>query len=306
MGIAAIAKLLTDGHGIVPGTVSAKIETLKTEFSAEAYPALVGVGYICGPRVSAYMLAGGLLGWFVLIPAIVIFGGDTVLFPATRPISELYAQGGAGIVWSHFIRYVGAGMVAAGGVFSLVKSLPGIAAAITGAFRGMKYPGGAGAGRTERDLNLKAAVGIVAALLVALVVLPVAIGLYLPLELSVTLMVGGAVRGLSDWYNRKKGREGGAGILFCSGLVAHRHPPRPPGRGGPRRQARSVFPPFLRPPRRPWLAPPPGRIRALVRQGAENPRMKRRVVITQWPDFIAETKIHPGVAEKINRQLHTQ
>ena len=397
MGIAAIAKLLTDGHGIVPGTVSAKIDTLKTEFSAEAYPALVGVGYICGPRVAAYMLAGGLLGWFVLIPAIVIFGGDTVLFPATRPISELYAQGGAGAVWSHFIRYVGAGMVAAGGVFSLVKSLPGIAAAITGAFRGMKGPGGAGAGRTERDLNLKAAMGIVAALLVALVVLPgvpvawpgavlillfwlffgavaarivgivgssnapvsgmtiasmlgttlvfkmigldgaagmvaaisvgavtcivmaiagdtsqdlktgfllgatpskqqigeiigviasaaviggillllnsawgfgskelsapqatlmkmlvegvlsgnlpwtlifigafiavvvellgipvlpVAIGLYLPLELSVTLMVGGAVRGLSDWYNRKKGREGGAGILFCSGLVA--------------------------------------------------------------------------------------
>lgn len=397
MGIAALAKLLTDGHGIVPGTVSAKIDTLKTEFSAEAYPALVGVGYICGPRVAAYMLAGGLLGWFVLIPAIVIFGGDTVLFPATRPISELYGQGGAGAVWSHFIRYVGAGMVAAGGVFSLVKSLPGIAAAITGAFRGMKGPGGAGAGRTERDLNLKAAMGIVAALLVALVVLPgvpvawpgavlillfglffgavaarivgivgssnapvsgmtiasmlgttlvfkmiglngpagmvaaisvgavtcivmaiagdtsqdlktgfllgatpckqqigeiigviasaaviggilillnsawgfgskelsapqatlmkmlvegvlsgnfpwtlifigafiavvvellgipvlpVAIGLYLPLELSVTLMVGGAVRGLSDWYNRKKGREGGAGILFCSGLVA--------------------------------------------------------------------------------------
>ena len=172
MGIAALAKLLTDGHGIVPGIVSAKIDTLKTEFSAEAYPALVGVGYICGPRVSAYMLAGGLLGWFVLIPAIVIFGGDTVLFPATRPISELYAQGGAGAVWSHFIRYVGAGMVAAGGVFSLVKSLPGIAAAITGAFRGMKGPGSAGTGRTERDLNLKAAMGIVAALLVALVVLP--------------------------------------------------------------------------------------------------------------------------------------
>ena len=56
--------------------------------------------------------------------------------------------------------------------------------------------------------------------LLGIPVLPVAIGLYLPLELSVTLMVGGAVRGLSDWYNRKKGREGGAGILFCSGLVA--------------------------------------------------------------------------------------
>ncbi len=50
------------------------------------------------------MLSGGVLGWFVLIPAIAIFGGDTVLFPATRPISELYAQGGAGAIWSHFIR----------------------------------------------------------------------------------------------------------------------------------------------------------------------------------------------------------
>lgn len=397
MGISALAKLLTDGLGIVPGTVAAKIGALRTEFSAEAYPSLVGVGYICGPRVAAYMLSGGVLGWFVLIPAIAIFGGDTVLFPATRPISELYAQGGAGAIWSHFIRYVGAGMVAAGGVFGLVKSLPGIAAAIAGAFRGMKGPGGAGAGRTERDLNLKAAMGIVAAMLVALVVLPgvpvawpgavlillfglffgavaarivgivgssnspvsgmtiasmlgttlvfkliglggpagmvgaisvgavtcivmaiagdtsqdlktgfllgatpskqqigeiigvvasaaviggillllnsawgfgskelsapqatlmkmlvegvmsgnlpwtlifigvflavavdmlgipvlpVAIGLYLPLELSTTLMAGGAVRWLADWYNRRKGREGGAGILFCSGLVA--------------------------------------------------------------------------------------
>lgn len=397
IGIAALAKLLTDGLGCIPGTVTAKIESLKTEFSAEAYPALVGVGYICGARVSAYMLAGGVLGWFVLIPAIAIFGGGTVLFPATQTVAELYAQGGAGDIWSNFIRYVGAGMVAAGGVFSLVKSLPGIAAAVGGALRGMQGGGGADAKRTERDLNLKAAMGAVAALLVALVVLPgvpvawpgavlilliglffgavsarivgivgssnnpvsgmtiaamlgtalvfkligadgtagmvaaiavgsvtsivmaiagdtsqdlktgfllgatpkkqqigeiigvaasaaviggvmillnsawqfgskemaapqatmmkmlvegvmsgnlpwtlifigaflavsiellgipvlpVAIGLYLPLELSVTVMAGGAARWLSDWYNRKKGREGGSGILFCSGLVA--------------------------------------------------------------------------------------
>ena len=90
MGIAALIKLIVDGFKVVPGTIVAPIKALKTEFSTEVYPALIGVGYICGAKISSYLFAGGILGWFVLIPAIITFGGDTVLYPETITISELY------------------------------------------------------------------------------------------------------------------------------------------------------------------------------------------------------------------------
>ena len=83
MGLAALFKFVVDGIKVVPGVVTAKISALKTELSAEVYPALIGVGYICGPKISSYMFAGGVLGWFVLIPAIIVFGGNTVMYPGT-------------------------------------------------------------------------------------------------------------------------------------------------------------------------------------------------------------------------------
>ena len=55
--------------------------------------------------------------------------------------------------------------------------------------------------------------------------LPVAIGLYLPLELSTTIMLGGLVRLAVDKKNEKentkeKNEDAGSGILFCSGMIA--------------------------------------------------------------------------------------
>ena len=172
MGIAAACKFLTDGLGVIPNLITAEIRTLKTELSAEVYPALIGVGYICGAKISSYMLAGGLLGWFVLIPAMVIFGGDTVLYPATVPISQLYETGGASAVWSTYLRYIGAGMVAAGGLFSLVKSLPSIFSAFVSSVRGMKGAGADSGVRTDRDLDLRLSLVAALAVIVILVLLP--------------------------------------------------------------------------------------------------------------------------------------
>ena len=78
MGLASLIKFLVDGFRVIPGVVTVNIRSLKTELSAEVYPALIGVGYICGARIASYMLAGGLLGWFVFIPAIAAFGADTI------------------------------------------------------------------------------------------------------------------------------------------------------------------------------------------------------------------------------------
>ena len=62
MGLAAVCKFLVDGVRVIPGIITAPVKALKTEFSVEAYPALLSVGYICGPKISSYMFAGGLLG----------------------------------------------------------------------------------------------------------------------------------------------------------------------------------------------------------------------------------------------------
>ena len=87
MGIAALVKFV-DGLKVVPSTITMRIQALRTEFSTEIYPALVGVGYICGAKISSYLFAGGILGWFVLIPLIAAFGGETVLYPGTMPIEQ--------------------------------------------------------------------------------------------------------------------------------------------------------------------------------------------------------------------------
>ena len=66
----------------------------------ECYPALLGVGYIVGPRIASFMFVGSLIGWMVLIPVICLFGADTVMYPGTETISALYAAGGASKIWS--------------------------------------------------------------------------------------------------------------------------------------------------------------------------------------------------------------
>ena len=155
MGLAAVFKFLVDGIKVIPGVITAPIKALKTELSAEVYPALIGVGYICGVKIASFMFAGGLIGWFVLIPAIVTFGGDTILYPGTDTIANMYAAGGAGAIWSSYIRYIGAGAVAAGGILSLIKSLPLIVNTFVDAIKGMKGSKSNSTLRTNQDLDMR-------------------------------------------------------------------------------------------------------------------------------------------------------
>ena len=155
MGLAAVFKFLVDGIKVIPGVITAPIKALKTELSAEVYPALIGVGYICGVKIASFMFAGGLIGWFVLIPAIVTFGGDTILYPGTDTIANMYAAGGAEAIWSSYIRYIGAGAVAAGGILSLIKSLPLIVNTFVDAIKGMKGSKSNSTLRTNQDLDMR-------------------------------------------------------------------------------------------------------------------------------------------------------
>ena len=172
MGLSAVFKFITDGLKVVPGVVTVPIRSLRTAFSAEVYPALLGVGYICGIKIASYMFAGALLGWFVLIPAITIFGGPTTMYPGDVPIAQMYAEGGADAIWGSYIRYIGAGAVAAGGIISLIKSLPLIVSTFKDSLKGLKGGTKAGSLRTEQDLDMRLVLGGSLVLILAIWLLP--------------------------------------------------------------------------------------------------------------------------------------
>lgn len=171
MGFAALVKYVVDGMKVIPGAVMVPVNSLKTLFSVQVYPALMGVGYICGIRIASYMFAGAVLGWFVLIPAIVSFGGESILYPGTVPITTLYNEGGASAIWSSYIRYIGAGAVAAGGIISLVKTLPLLFSTFYEAVKTARSGKEKSEKRTERDLDIRFVIGgiVLFALLIWLV-----------------------------------------------------------------------------------------------------------------------------------------
>jgi len=155
MGFAALFKFIIDGLKLVAGEVAFHVKGFAGEIGTQIYPAVMSVGYICGPRISSYMFAGGVLSWMVLIPLIVMFGENLVLYPATETIGALFAEGGASAIWSSYIRYIGAGALAAGGIISLIKSLPLIVRTFRDALKSMASSTGAGNARTEKDISLK-------------------------------------------------------------------------------------------------------------------------------------------------------
>ncbi len=155
MGFAAVFKFIIDGLKAVPGEIALRVKGFAGEIGTQIYPAVMSVGYICGPRISSYMFSGGILSWLVLIPLIVLFGKEIILYPGTETIGEMYASGGASAIWGSYIRYIGAGALACGGIISLIKSLPLIFSTFKGALKSMKSTTGASNLRTDLDLSMK-------------------------------------------------------------------------------------------------------------------------------------------------------
>ena len=167
LGISALYKFITDGLKLFPSEVHWNLRSLRTAFGLDVLPALAGVGYICGQRVAANMFAGGVLGWFVLIPAIVLFGGDNMIAPAADRISEMDVMS----IWGSYIRYIGAGAVAAGGIISLIKTFPVILRTFTKAVRGIGVQR-QDALRTSRELPMGAVLAGVLLIAVVIWLLP--------------------------------------------------------------------------------------------------------------------------------------
>ena len=175
LGIAAVYKFLADGTQLFKSEIGHAFESYKgSQVGIQVLPALAGVGYICGPKISSYMFAGGTLSWFVLMPLIALFGADATIFPASKTVTELLTMegGGPSALWSNYIKYIGAGAVATGGIISLIKSLPLIIRTFKQAIDSMKNKNAAHKGlRTEQDLPIPVliAVALVIAVLIWLI-----------------------------------------------------------------------------------------------------------------------------------------
>ena len=157
MGLAAIFKFVVDGLKLLPADVSAAFKSFKGEIGMEVYPALLGVGYIVGPKIASYMFTGSLIGWMVIIPLICLFGPDTLMYPAAEgtTIAQLYANGGASAIWSTYVKYIGAGAIATGGIISLIKSLPLIVTTFRDSMKSMKGSKNTSTERTAQDLPMQ-------------------------------------------------------------------------------------------------------------------------------------------------------
>lgn len=164
LGVAAVYKLIADGLCLFPSEVNYNIAPYKgAAIGMDVLPALTGVGYICGIRVSSYMMAGGVVAWLVIMPVIAAFGHDSVMFPGTIPIGQMAPKE----IWSDYVRYIGAGAVAAGGIISLLGSLPLIVRTFLDAVKEIHVKGEESIERTSHELSLKVIlIGIVAAVAV--------------------------------------------------------------------------------------------------------------------------------------------
>lgn len=160
LGLSGLYKFVADGLKLFPSEINWAIPAYKGGgFGLNILPALTGVGYICGPKVSSYMFSGGVLAWLVIMPLIVLFGSDAVIYPANVSIAEVWGNGGVdglSAIWSNYVRYIGAGALIAGGIISLVKSMPTIIKTFAKAFKlyGKGQNSQINVLRTEQDMSM--------------------------------------------------------------------------------------------------------------------------------------------------------
>lgn len=135
LGIAGIYKFISEGLMMFPSRINYVINKYKgSAVGVDVLPALVGVGYICGTRTAACMIAGGTLTWLVIMPLISLFGGDAIMYPGDMPISAMTPND----IYDNYIKYIGAGAVATGGIISLIKSFPLLARTFVQSVKGFR------------------------------------------------------------------------------------------------------------------------------------------------------------------------
>jgi putative OPT family oligopeptide transporter len=204
IAIGAAVKLAISLAFLTPGSVHALLPAVpKAEVALELAPALLGVGFILGYRQSGVLVAGSVISALVLTPLIAWLGASlaTPLYPET---AKLISAMTAGEIWSRYVRYIGAGAVAAAGIITVVRGLPTMVSAFMAVVHGVgrgpalrsSDPSGASVPETDRDLPGSFVIGaVVSVVLIAAFVPGVFAGGMGPLQRAICA-AGVAVFGL--------------------------------------------------------------------------------------------------------------
>ncbi|MBI5362709.1 MAG: OPT/YSL family transporter, partial [Planctomycetes bacterium] len=192
-GYATLQKILLVVRETVTYVTAAKSKVFPAAtVSADITPEYLGVGYIIGPRISAVLVAGGVLAWLGLIPLLAslvpadmiatqlaklgeikdltVFNEKFGWDPMTHEFAKLNMA-----VYRAYVRQIGAGAVAAGGFMTLIRTLPTIVSSFKGSLASIRSSSGVGAAlvkRTERDLPLTVVIFGSIALVAILAFLP--------------------------------------------------------------------------------------------------------------------------------------
>ncbi|TAL85359.1 MAG: oligopeptide transporter, OPT family [Rhodanobacter sp.] len=180
LAVGAGLKALTSWLQVIPATISFKLPLLKKAVvGVDLSGALFGVGYILGPRIASVMVGGGLLSALVIIPGIATWGANRALplYPETvLPIAQMSAQA----LWNNYVRYIGAGAVAAAGIITLVRSIPMMLESFRVGLRQFATSGSADdtrqVPRTERNVPPRVLLIGLGCVLVLLAVVPQTLG----------------------------------------------------------------------------------------------------------------------------------
>ncbi len=198
MAVGAGVKLALGALFLMPHKLSWGLDAFlpKAELSLELAPALMAIGYILGVRQSGVLVAGALISALALTPLIAFVGQGltTPLYPeTTRLIRDL----SSGDIWSKYVRYIGAGAVAAAGIATVARNLPSMVGALTAVLRGIRGGGSKGTGeRTDRDLPAIFVIGGVALVVLVAGFVPGIFGQQMPLAQRLVCALGVGVFGV--------------------------------------------------------------------------------------------------------------
>jgi putative OPT family oligopeptide transporter len=199
--LGAGVKLVLELLRLMPGELHVELPGLhNAELAMEIAPALLAVGYILGFRQAAIVVSGSVISSLVLIPLLSHVGAG-LQAPLAPETAKLVSEMSAGAIWSRYVRYIGAGAVAAAGIATVVKALPSMAGAFLAVASGLKGSSGAAGeearGRTERDISGKVVVSVLALVVAALVLVPGLLGNDLSLVQRVVCALGVGVLGVA-------------------------------------------------------------------------------------------------------------
>ncbi len=175
IGVGMLFKLITDGFRFVRGTFEVGLG-FKASIAASVSPALIGVGYILGIRIATVMVAGGALSALIIIPAISWWGSGLTepMYPETV---KLIRDMSASEIWNRYVRYIGAGAVATGGIVTLIRSIPTMVESFKLGLRQIaRGAGAAAADRTDLDLSFRTVAVWLVAILAVLTLVPGILG----------------------------------------------------------------------------------------------------------------------------------